>query len=229
MSRDAQTLLITGANRGLGLGFVQQYLAAGWQVHAVARHADGALADLAKRNGALTLHALDVTDEPALAGLAAGLEDASLDLFINNAGVYGGEAQDYDTVDAATWQRTFAVNTVAPIRWAAALTPKVKPGGAMAFLSSLMGSIADASGGLYQYRTSKAALNMAASLLAADLAPLQIKVAILHPGWVKTDMGGDRAPLEVADSVAGMIKVLEGFQQSDSGSFRDYKGKNLPW
>ena len=222
-------LLITGANRGLGLGFVQQYLAAGWQIHAVARHADGALADLAKMNKALTLHALDVTDTRALAGLAAGLEDASLDLFINNAGIYGSDQQDYDNADAVAWTRTFAVNTIAPIHWAAALTPKVREGGTMAFLSSLMGSIADASGGLYQYRTSKAALNMAGRLLAADLAPLKIKVLLLHPGWVKTDMGGDQAPLEVTESVAGMIKVIAGFQQSASGTFHDYKGKTLPW
>ncbi|WP_018748071.1 SDR family oxidoreductase [Chitiniphilus shinanonensis] len=222
-----KTLLLTGANRGLGLEFVRQYLAAGWRVIAVARHHADELAT--PDTPALRRVALDVTDWQAVAGLADALADERIDLLLNNAGRYGGDDQALGKLDPEEWLRVLAVNTVAPLMLVQALRPRLAPGAVIASISSRMGSIADNdSGGAYHYRSAKAALNAAHRSLALDLRGRHVCV-VLHPGWVRTDMGGGNAPLSPAESVRGMRAVLERLTPADSGGFFNYDGTPLPW
>ena len=227
------TVLITGASRGLGLEFVRQYAKDGWRVLACARDPGKAaeLAALAKGSGGkVTTHALDVADFTAMERLARSVKDP-IDVLLNNAGIYARGAR-FGQLDYAEWERSFRVNTLAPVRMAelfvdhVALSEQRK----IANVTSLMGSIGDnESGGSYAYRSSKAALNMSTMCLARDLKDRGITAIVLHPGWVKTDMGGAEAPLEAPESVAGMRKVIEQVEVGDSGSFYDYEGERLPW
>lgn len=228
------TTLITGANRGLGLEFVRQYAEAGWRVLACCRDPKAAadLTDLAGGSGGrVTVHALDVTDPARAAALAAELDGEAIDLLLNNAGVYEREGP-LGQLDLAAWERSFRVNTLAPIQLSAALVEHVarSQGKRIVNVTSLMGSIGDnQSGGSYAYRSSKAALNMATVCLAKDLRPRGITCLLLHPGWVKTDMGGEQAPLEAPESVRGMRAVIERATLEDTGAFLDYEGDVLPW
>jgi NAD(P)-dependent dehydrogenase (short-subunit alcohol dehydrogenase family) len=216
-------LLITGANRGIGLEFARQYVADGWEVIATARRPSDELAALGVR-----IEPLDVLDFAALEALPERLGGAPLDLFIANAGVSG--PQRIDSAEAAEeWQRVHAVNAVAPVLLAERLAPGMAEGGKMAAISSRMGSIADSSGGYIAYRASKAALNAAWHNLALDLAPRNIAMLLFHPGWVQTDMGGPGAPVAPAESVAGMRRVIAGLTMAQSGSFVDYQGHSIPW
>ncbi|WP_432720925.1 SDR family oxidoreductase [Jeongeupia wiesaeckerbachi] len=223
----SKTLFITGAGRGIGREFVQQYLAAGWQVVATCRKpAD--LADLAQQP-ALTVLPLDVTDWDTVATLASQLGDARIDLLINNAGIYGGVMQDLGGTDVGTWLETLATNAIAPVKIVEALLPRLAPRAVIVNISSKMGSMADnGSGGDYHYRSAKAALNAATVSLARDLAGRHCCVA-LHPGWVQTDMGGAYALIDAATSVRGMHDVIAGLQAADTGRFITYDGRSIPW
>lgn len=216
------SIAIVGASRGLGLEFVRQYLADGWTVHASARQD----ADLeALRALGAVAYRTDVTDETSLAAMAAAIE-GSLDLLIANAGVGSREPALAD-VDAAKWTRVMTINALGPLLVARTLGPKVRQGGTIAALSSILGSIADNDGGSWSYRMSKAALNMGLTCLAVELKPRDVKVIALHPGWVQTDMGGEQAPLQPPESIAGMRRVIAG--ASESGRFIDYSGKQIAW
>lgn len=230
------TTLITGANRGIGLEFVRQYAAAGWQVHATCRAPQKATAlqALADRyHSQITLHALDVADFTAIDHLAARLAGSAIDLLLNNAGIYPDRAsRGFGDIDYAAWEMAFRVNAMAPLRLAEAFVQHVAHSGQkkMAFLTSKMGSMGDnGSGGAYAYRSSKAALNAVAKSLAIDLAPHGISVAILHPGWVKTDMGGPNAWITPEQSVHGLRRQIERLDLASTGRFIDYDGKVVPW
>ncbi len=228
------TVLITGSNRGLGLDLVRQYAALGWRVHACCRDpgaatALGALA--AAHPGQVAVHALDVADFAAVDRLAATLHGEALDVLFNNAGVFGDRC-GFGEVDYDVWARTLRTNTMAPLKLAEAFVGHVARSAQrkIANVTSLMGSIADnGSGGHYVYRSSKAALNMVNRSLAHDLRDRGVTCLVLHPGWVKTDMGGPGAPLEIPESVAGMIRVVERATLADSGKFYDWEGEELPW
>jgi NAD(P)-dependent dehydrogenase (short-subunit alcohol dehydrogenase family) len=223
--------LITGANRGLGLEFTRQYAAEGWHVIATCRQPQSAVA-LAAVPGNVRVEALDVTDFAAIAALADHLGGEPIDLLINNAGVYGPSQVRYDQIDPAVWADVLAVNAIAPLVVSAAFVPAVTKGAhrKIVSLTSLMGSIADnSSGGAYYYRSSKAALNAAMRSLAIDLKGQGIIVAVLHPGWVRTDMGGAKAPLDVETSVQGMRRVIANLTPADSGRFFNHDGRELPW
>ncbi|SOD96438.1 SDR family oxidoreductase [Caenispirillum bisanense] len=225
------TVIVTGANRGLGLEFAKQYAAAGWRVIATCRDPAGA--------GALTgidgveVAALDVGDLDAVAAFGARYGAEAIDLFVNNAGTYGGDraAQAFGSTDAGAWLDTFRINTIAPMKLAEALAGGLeKAKGKIAILTSKVGSVADnTSGGATLYRTSKAAVNMVGKNLAIELAPRGIAVVLLHPGWVKTDMGGPNALITTEDSVSGMRRVIDGVSVHTSGRFYDYSGKEIPW
>ena len=219
-------VLITGANRGLGLEFARQYSAEGWTVIVTARDPGGA-SEL--RGLGVRVEPLDMTDLAAVRAFAGQLDGVTLDLLIANAGI-SGPGGGADTVDGNGWSELFTVNVIAPTLLAGALLPLMADGGKLVAISSLMGSIADnQGGGSMTYRTSKAALNAAWRTMSIDWKDRPVTVAMLHPGWVQTDMGGRGAPLKPPESIAGMRKVIAGLERSDTGSFINYDGSPLPW
>jgi NAD(P)-dependent dehydrogenase (short-subunit alcohol dehydrogenase family) len=229
------SILITGANRGLGLEFARQYTRAHWRVFACCRRPDAA-ADLKAiadpTEGKTSLHALDVTDHGQIAALAKELADQPIDLLLNNAGVYEPLKTQLGKIDYGAWANVLAVNVLAPTRIVECFVDNVARSNRkqIACLSSQMGSIADnKSGAHYPYRSSKAALNMVVKSLSIDLRDRDVTVVALDPGWVRTDMGGPNAELAPADSIRGMIRVLEGLSIGDSGKHLSYNGAELPW
>jgi len=230
------SVLITGANRGLGLEFAKQYGNDGWRVFACCRYPDRAeeLTGLARASdGRLSLHPLDVSREPTISVLAEGLRGKAIDVLLNNAGIYGDENHDdFGKIDYERWAETFRVNVMGAMKVTEAFIDNVASSEkkVLAFMSSLMGSISDnGSGGSYLYRSSKAALNAIVKSLSIDLKNRGVKTVVLHPGWVRTDMGGENAPLLSPESVAGMRRVLDGLEAKDSGRFLSYEGAELPW
>jgi NAD(P)-dependent dehydrogenase (short-subunit alcohol dehydrogenase family) len=224
------TILITGASRGLGLEFVRQYAAEGDRVIAACRDPSAASA-LKALKGDVRAVALDVADGGSIRALADALANEPIDILINNAGVYG-KAQSLGKMDYAAWEDVFRINAIGPMHLTDALVPRIAAGKRkiVAAITSQMGSIEDnSSGGYYAYRSSKAALNAVFKSLAIDLKPRGITSVVLHPGWVKTDMGGANAPLEAPDSVRGMRTVLARLTNADSGRFLDYQGREMPW
>jgi NAD(P)-dependent dehydrogenase (short-subunit alcohol dehydrogenase family) len=223
-----RTVVITGANRGLGLEFARQYAAAGWQVIGTARRPDAAT-DLKAIE--VRVMQLDVADDASVERLAHDLGDQPIDLLINNAGVaFRGETfadAKFDEVE-----RTLAVNTIGPMRVTRALLPNLRGGKAkrIVSISSGLGSIhGNEGGGFYGYRESKAALNMFMRSLAADLRDAGFICIVMSPGWVKTDMGGPEAPLTPEESIKGMREVIDRLTSEDSGQFWSYDGKQLKW
>ncbi len=229
------TVLVTGANRGLGLEFCRQYAADGWQVIACCRHPAQAqaLQELAGRYPTLRLEALDVADFAAIEALAVKLAGCKLDVLLNNAGVYPDNASNgFGQLDYPLWSQSFVVNTQAPVKMAEAFLAHLQAGEQklVANVSSLMGSVTDnTSGGSLFYRSSKAALNAAMKSLAIDLQAQAIGIVTLHPGWVKTDMGGPNALIEAQESIAGMRQVIADFSLRQSGAFIKYDGTVMPW
>jgi len=227
-----RTVLVTGANRGLGLEFARQYLDAGWQVIATAREPEKA-AELKALGGSgkpLQIEALDVTDGKSVAALADRLKDRPIDLLVNNAGVpsIGNRIAD---VNPDEFARVLQVNTIGPLRVTQALLKNLRAGKGKAIVSitSVLGSIEGSGGGFYGYRESKAALNMLMRNLAAELRRDGFVCIVMHPGWVRTDMGGPNAELTPEQSVSGMRAVIGRLKPEDSGKFWAYDGTNLPW
>ena len=216
------TVLITGANRGIGLEFARQYSVDGWDVVATVREHSPEIDALNVR-----AETLDMRDLGAVAGFGERLD--SLDLLITNAGTYGPKSPR-SSEEGEGWLQTFATNTVAPYLLARSVLPLVgKSNGKLIAITSRMGSIDDnTSGGYVAYRSSKSALNSAWKSLAIDNRG-KVTCAVLHPGWVQTRMGGGSAPLEPEQSVAGMRKVIEGLGPDQSGGFFSYDGSPIPW
>ena len=213
-------VLITGANRGIGLEFVRQYAEASWEVIATARHSSPELDALG-----VTVKALDLSDADAVAAFRV---DQPLHLFIANAGT----SQPMNTQgpdNARDWQKMMMLNAIAPYQLGRALLPKMAGGSKMIALSSGMGSIGDNGGGWVPYRTSKAALNMAWSNLALEARPRGTTCVLFSPGWVKTDMGGAGAEITPQESVSAMRSLIERLTIDDSGKFLRRDGSELPW
>lgn len=229
------TALITGTNRGLGLEFVRQWAAAGWTLHACCR--DPAKATELSRlaagaGGRVTVHRLDVADHGAIEALSRQLSGAALDLLLCNAGVYLDRGAAFGSVDYQAWAEALRVNVMGPMKLAEAFVEQVARGQRKLIVNvtSLMGSIADnGRGGSYVYRSSKAALNMVTKSLSIDLAPRGITACVIHPGWVRTDMGGPDGLLSIEESVTSMRQVIERAHQGGNGKFFDYDGEELPW
>jgi NAD(P)-dependent dehydrogenase (short-subunit alcohol dehydrogenase family) len=224
------TVLITGANRGIGLELAKQYAGDGWSVIAATR--DPLKADALKAlKGDIRIEALEVTDEQQVKALARALGGTAIDVLLNNAGMLTGY-ESFGATDTASWLKTLHVNSVAPLKLTEALVEHIAGSQQkkIAAITSGMGSMGGhASSGAYAYRSSKAALNMVMLTAANELRSRGISVAVISPGWVRTDMGGSGAPLPVNDSAAGIRKVIDRLNVGISGQFFNYSGENLPW
>lgn len=231
----SSTYFITGCNRGLGLEFVQQLLARGERVIATCRDiatATDLTALTLKHSGQLSLVEMDVSDEASMREAVALLNDEAIDVFINNAGVYGPRDANFGNVDGPAMAEVLYTNAVAPVLLTQLLIDNVRKGSGkkLVYVSSKMGSIADnGRGGSYIYRSSKTALNSVVKSLALDLAPEGIATATLHPGWVRTDMGGPNGLIDAPESVSGMLNVIDGLSVANTGQFFSYDGSTIAW
>jgi NAD(P)-dependent dehydrogenase (short-subunit alcohol dehydrogenase family) len=231
-----KTVLITGANRGIGLEFVRQYAAQGCRVIACARHpgkADALNQLRAQNSDQIAVYALDVADHGQIMHLAQVLNDTAIDILINNAGIYpASDTHEFGRTDYDDWAEAFRINTMAPLKMAEAFATHIARSQQkmLVTITSKMGSVADnTSGGNYIYRSSKCAVNMVVRSLSIDLATLGISAILLHPGWVKTDMGGPNAWITVEQSVSGMRQVISNLSCADAGKFFAYDGQQVPW
>ncbi len=225
------SVLITGANRGLGLEFARQYAADGWRVIATCREPLRAHA-LQALKGDLEQHALDVTDNMSIGTLITALGQAPIDVLLLNAGVHLQKDCTLDELDGERWLRELEVNVIAPLILARRLADNITRSDLrrIVAISSGSGSINNMqSGGNYAYRVGKAALNAAMKILASDLAPRGITVVPIGPGHTRTDMGGADAPYKAEDSVARVRGVIERLTFKDSGTFLSRDGTPLPW
>jgi NAD(P)-dependent dehydrogenase (short-subunit alcohol dehydrogenase family) len=233
------TVLITGANRGLGLALCGQYLARGWSVICLSRSASPELERLVEK-GEIESHYLDLTDDAALADFAAGLADRGIDVVINNAGTmgrrnfaeFGLRAGEFGTFDRAEWHDIFDINLFTPMRLSELLVENLAsgPGGRIVTLSSMLGSMGlNTVGGLYAYRASKAAVNAIVKSMAIDLAPRGIIAVAMHPGFVRTDMSGSAAEIDPRESAEGMVEVIDRLEAGDTGKVLAWDGSVLPW
>ncbi|MBT6607669.1 MAG: SDR family oxidoreductase [Rhodospirillaceae bacterium] len=225
------TVMITGANRGLGLEFARQYGADGWTGIGTCRDPFNP-GELATIEGDIQVHGLDVANHPQVDHLAKDLNGVAIDVLINNAGIYGPRNYKPEDIDYAAWEEVMRVNVMAPLKVAATFAGNVAAGDQkkLVTVSSRMGSIADnTSGDFYVYRSSKAAVNAAMVSFAHDTADRGLIVALLHPGWVKTDMGGDGGDLTPTESIARLRKVIAGLGPADNGHFFNHDGSKIPW
>jgi NAD(P)-dependent dehydrogenase (short-subunit alcohol dehydrogenase family) len=230
------TILITGTNRGIGLELTQQYAADGWRIYACCRNpetADALNALAAQYDGKVTVHQLDTCNDEQRRALASELAGIPIDILFNNAGMYGNwDYQSFGSSDRNEWLNTLDANVIAPMQMMETFADNVAASEQklIANMSSKMGSMQDnGSGGSYIYRSSKAALNAVCVSAAKNLAPRGIKVAVLHPGWVRTDMGGENGELSVEESASALRRNLASMTDDDSGRFMDIDGSTIPW
>jgi len=222
------SVLVTGANRGLGLEFVKQLQAQGYKVIGTARKPQEAAA--LKASG-VRVEQLDVTSPSSVKALATSLKGVPIDILINNAGIASRADSSMATLDFDAMERAFQVNSLGPLRVTQALLPNLRAGEdkTIVNVTSRLGSIELSTGGLYSYRTSKTALNQINKLISLELASQGFTSIVIHPGWVKTDMGGADAPLDIPESISGMLAVIDSLTVESTGKFFDYNGDELPW
>lgn len=233
----APSVLITGANRGLGLEFVRQYALDGWRVLAFCRSLSEELDRIAAEYD-VRIETIDVSDYEQIDRAAARLSDEPIDVLINNAGEFGPKLeadsdprQTYGQMDYDIWARLFRVNTLAPYKMVEAFHDQLVASDQrkVVTLSSTVGSISTADATASAYRCTKAAVNMAMATLAKRLTSDGIAVLTLCPGWVRTRMGGEAAPLEPDDSVRGMRARIAELKLDSTGQFLRYNGEVVPW
>jgi NAD(P)-dependent dehydrogenase (short-subunit alcohol dehydrogenase family) len=219
-----KTVLVTGANRGIGLELSRQFKASGAEVIAVCRTAGSKLSGL----GVELREDVDVSSPKDVEALAAGLEGRSIDWIVNNAGIL--ESDSLENLDFDSIERQFRVNTLGPLRVATALLDNLSNGSRIFVITSAMGSIGDnTSGGYYGYRISKAGVNMAFKSLSEDLRDRGIGVFMLHPGFVATDMTSHRGEVAAEDSARGLIQRMHELDIGSTGTFRHARGHDLTW
>jgi len=218
-----KTALITGANRGIGLELAKQLQQKGHNIIATCRKSSP---ELEKLNCQIETE-VDVTDSDSILELAKKLEGQNIDLLINNAGFL--QSMSLDNLDFDAMRLQYEINTLGPLRVTVNLLPNLSQGSKVAIITSRMGSIEDGSGGQYGYRMSKSAVNMVGSSLAHDLKPKGIAVALLHPGYVRTDMTGGSGLIDADESARGLIQRIEELNMNNTGGFWHTDGTELPW
>ena len=222
-------ILIIGANRGIGLEFARQYSNDNYNVFATTRNRSDSKELNSIKN--IKVFDLDLNSDESLDNFTQNISSQKIDILIHNAGIFSDEQLD-DDLDINAWMNEMRINAIIPIILARKLKRNIEMGSnkKIIFISSQMGSIDDNySGRFYFYRSSKSALNSAAKSLSIDWKEDGISILILHPGWVKTDMGGGNAKLEIPDSISQMIKVINDLNLTNSGSFINYAGEKLEW
>ncbi len=228
MPQTNKTILLAGASRGLGLGLTEEYLNRGWHVVATARAPDKADGLAKLQGGQLTVEKLDVADPESVRTLAGTLAGRKLDVLFVVAGINPDSGMPAHEVSHEAVAQEFITNATSPIALAEALQPNLAPDATVVFMTSILGSIAsNAGGGMELYRASKAALNMLASCYA--LRHKARPVLLLHPGWVRTAMGGANAPVDVPTSVRGLADVIARQDGKAGVAYLDYQGNKLPW
>ena len=227
-----ETVVITGANRGIGLELTRVFLSKDFHVIASCRRPDQAseLQALAESKE-LEIHELDVTDASSISAFSSALSDITVDMLINNAGVFGGERQSLNSMDYDIWLETFNVNTIAPFHVTIALKNNLKKAERprVVTLSSQMGSLSRKSTDYYAYRSSKAALNKVMQVMALELKEDNIIVCPVHPGWVRTDMGGAEADITAQESASGLYQLIDSLTMEQSGRFWTWQRDEHPW
>ena len=227
------SILITGANRGLGFEFARQYGADGWRVFATCRNPNSATALQELANpGVVKIIPLDVTDQKSIKAASSQIKDDALDLLVNCAGIAGPPDQRTGNVDYESWKKVLDVNVMGPLRVTEAFINNLALGERkmVVTITSGMGSITDnTSGSSIPYRSSKAAVNMVMRTVAVELARRGISSVVINPGWVKTDMGGPSAPLTPTKSVSAMRRVIETLGPAQTGKFFNHDGREYPW
>ncbi len=225
-------VLITGANKGIGLEMTRQYVEKGDEVIACIRNPQAAteLNELAS-GGKVTVETMDVGDPESIASARARIGDGSIDILINNAGAVGGAQQSIDDVDIEEWHKTLDVNTIGPLLIARAFKPNLAASGdgKLMTVTSQLAASTWPMGGMYIYSSTKAGVSKVCQALALDWKDEPITVALMHPGWVKTDMGGPHAELTAQESASGIISVIDGLTKADSGKFYKWNGEIHPW
>ena len=224
------TVMITGASRGIGLGLVQEYLARGDQVIAACRNPS---VDSLKSidSDRLRTVAIDVSDNLSIEQAAASLGDVPIDILVNNAGVGGGQQQSLHTIEPEAWLQVLRINTLSPLFVTRAMLPGLKraTNAKVMVISSQLGAISYPSIRLYAYESSKAAVNKVVKGLAADLHDIGVGVFAIHPGWVKTDMGGPNAAISVKECTTGLVATFDKLTLANSGSFWQWNGTEHAW
>jgi NAD(P)-dependent dehydrogenase (short-subunit alcohol dehydrogenase family) len=223
------TVLITGANRGIGLALAEEFKSHGFSVIGTARKPDEAVE--LKALG-VRVEALDVTDKNSVAQLAKNIEGVGIDILINNAGIFDRSSKSFETLDIDSFNIAFAVNSMGALRVIQGLLPNLAASDrkVIASTSTILSSMElNTRGGNLAYRASKAALNSAIKSLSGEYADRGYIFALMHPGWVKTDLTNNTGNYTTEQSAAGLFKVITGLDVSDNGHFYDFQGKELPW
>lgn len=235
------TVLITGANRGFGLELAKQYAGDGWRVLACVRRTSPALAGLAGLQTAVEVHNLDVAEEDEIARLAVVLKHERIDVLVNNAAILGRHPvfdqqaiteQSFGQSNQEEWLRVFRTNVLAPMKVAECFVEQVAASEQKKIVtfSSALGSISQNTiGGLYYYRTSKAAVNAMMKSMAIDLGKRGILACAIHPGWARTDMGGERATEDPVEAIRGVRRVIAGLTSDNVGQVLAFDGSVVPY
>lgn len=227
-----ETVLITGANRGIGLALSRRFVDGGYRVVACCRNPMTAEAlNALSGRGPISVNQLDVADDKSVSDLCSSLGRQVIDVLINNAGVMGGDRQGVTDMDYAAWRDAMEVNTFAPFRMTAALRDNLARAARprVITISSQMGALSRKSKGSFAYRSSKAAVNKVMQVLALELQGEGVIACPVHPGWVRTDMGGGDADISVDESAAGIFNLVQKLTMNHSGRFWTWKGEEHPW
>ncbi len=231
----SHTVFITGANRGIGLEFVKQYAESGWKIFASYRHKSSSadLSHLQSNHSNITLLPLELSSEQEISSLTMKMKGIPIDVLINNAGIAGDKTTTIDKLKQQELIDDFLVNAAAPLLLSKTLIPNLRLGNLKTIISisSYIGSISENVSGewnVYAYKASKAALNMLMRCFAAEPQYNDLRLLLLDPGWVKTDMGGEGAEIDATDSVRGMRKIILDLSYT-TDSYIDFQGNKVPW